>query len=404
MSTSFLYHALGIRDHYRYVRTAYEDGGVVFTIRKPREYLACPVCGTFDVIRRGDVERRFRAPPVGGKPVTIVYSVPRVECVRCGIVRQVEVEFSRGQCRQTRSFERHVLELRRLMTIQDVARHLGVGWDLVKEIQKRYLLQRFGKPRLKDLRHLAIDEIAIRKGHRYVTVVLDLERGAVVFVGQGKGSAALDPFWRRLRASRAEVEAVAVDLSAAYTHAVRDKLADAVLVYDRFHIVKLLNEKLSQLRRDLQREAKKMEKKVLKGTRWLLLKRPEDLDEERGERERLEEALRLNQPLATAYYLKEDLRELWSLQDKGEAEKYLTGWIQRAEASGIRLLQKFAKTLAAHRSGILAWYDYPISTGPLEGTNHKIKVMKRQAYGYRDQEFFKLKILALHQSREVLVG
>ncbi len=114
--------------------------------------------------------------------------------------------------------------------------------------------------------------------------------------------------------------------------------------------------------------------------------------------------MRWNQPPATAYSLKEDLRELWSLQDKGEAEEYLAGWIRRAEAWGIRLPQGFAKTLAAHRSGIPARYDAPMSTGPLEGTNPKIEVLKGQAYGYRDQEFSTLEIPALHRSREVLVG
>ena len=122
------------------------------------------------------------------------------------------MEFAEGQRRHTLSVERYVIELCGLMTILDVAEHLGVSWDLVRDIQKRNLERRFAKPRLKDVRHLAIDEIAVRKGHQYLTVVLDLETGAVVFVGDGKGSAALDPLWRRLKSSRAKVEAVAIDM------------------------------------------------------------------------------------------------------------------------------------------------------------------------------------------------
>ena len=147
-----------------------------------------------------------------------------------------------------------------------------------------------------------------------------------------------------------------------------------------------------------------MQKQVIKGTRWLLLKNPENLDQDRQEGERLNEALRLNQPLALAYYLKEDLRQFWEQPSKTAAATFLEDWIARAQSAGIPFLLRFSKTLALHRRGLLAYYDYPISTGPLEGTNNKIKTMQRQAYGFRDREFFKLKILALHETRYALVG
>ena len=159
------------------------------------------------------------------------------------------------------------------------------------------------------------------------------------------------------------------------------------------------------MRRDLHREAKdQLKKKVLKGTRWLLLKNPENLDDSHNESERLKEALKLNEPLATAYYMKEDLRRVWQQSNKRSARNILNDWIRRAEASGIKMLIKFAHTLAAHRNQILNYYDYRISTGPLEGTNTKIRVLQRQAYGFRDTEFFKLKIYSLHESRYELVG
>jgi len=169
--------------------------------------------------------------------------------------------------------------------------------------------------------------------------------------------------------------------------------------------VKLLNDKLSQLRRDLYREATdQLQREVLKGIRWLLLKRSENLDEDRNELERLRAALKLNESLAAAYYLKEDLRLLWEEPTQQAASRFLDDWIRMAEATGIRVLKSFARTLARYRRGILAWYDYPISTGPLEGTNNKIKTLKRQAYGFRDQEYFKLKIMAIHHSRFELIG
>jgi transposase len=194
-------------------------------------------------------------------------------------------------------------------------------------------------------------------------------------------------------------------MSPAYIQAIQENLGQAVHVFDHFHVVKLFNEKLSDFRRELYREAtEKMDKEVLKGTRWLLLKNPENLDPKRKERERLEEALRMNQPLATVYYMKEDLRQIWDQPDKETATRVLEDWIRRAEASCIKVLQKFAGTLAMHRTGILAYYDCRISTGPLEGTNNKIRTMQRQAYGFRDQEFFRLKILALHEAKYALLG
>src|SRR5207248_7443740 len=135
--------------------------------------------------------------------------------------------------------------LGRRMTIRDVAKHLGVSWDVIKDIQKRDLSRRYRKPKLKHLRHIAIDEISIAKGHRYLTVVLDLDSGAVVFVGDGKGAKALQPFWVRLRAAHARIEAVATDMSLAYIQAVRRHLPGATHVFDHFHVIKLFNDKLS---------------------------------------------------------------------------------------------------------------------------------------------------------------
>jgi transposase len=404
MSTSLLYHAFGIRG-YDYVRTDYRGGATIFTIRQDPEDCRCSACGSREVISRGHAERRFRCVPIGSHPTAVVLPIPRVECRACGSVRQVEVPFADPRRSYTRAFERYALELSRRMTIRDVAHHLDVGWDLIKDIQKRDLSRRYAKPKLKHLRAIAIDEIAVARGHRYLTVVMDLESGAVAFVGDGKGADALEPFWKRLRPSKARVEAVAMDMSGAYQSAVRANLPKAAIVFDRFHVVKLFNDKLSDLRRALYREATDVQhKEVLKGTRWLLLKNPENLDEEKDERGRLREALKLNEPLATAYYLKDDLRRFWEQPGKRFATTFLDGWIRRAEATGIKVLQQMAKTLAAHRSGLLAYYDVMISSGPMEGTNNKIKTMKRQAYGFRDREFFKLKILAIHETRYELVG
>jgi transposase len=198
---------------------------------------------------------------------------------------------------------------------------------------------------------------------------------------------------------------VAIDMSRAYIQAVRENLPDTVIVFDHFHVIKLYNDRLSDFRRQLFNQIEEPEKKqVIKGTRWLLLKNHENLSVDRHEQDRLKAALELNQPLAAAYYMKEDLRQVWDQPDKKTAKDFIADWVYRAASSAIPMLVKMARTIASHYQGILAYYDYPISTGPLEGTNNKIKTMKRQAYGFRDNLFFKLKIMALHETKYALVG
>ena len=404
MSTSMLYHAFGVRG-YEYRSTAYANGGVTMTIEQPRQALCCSKCGGRRVHAKGGVTRAFRSLPIGGKPVWLRMTVPRVLCRTCFVDRQVKVGFADPKKSYTRSFARYVIELAAMMTLADVARHLQISWDVAKGIVGDDLQRRFAKPKLRSLKRIAIDEIYLGKRHKYVTLVMDLDGGAIVFVGDGKGEQSLEPFWRRLGHSRAKIVAVAADLSPAYSAAIRKNIPEAQLVFDRFHLVKLLNEHLTELRRELHHEATDpLQKQVLKGTRWLLLKRSADLDPKRHERQRLKEALRLNESLATAYYLKEDLAQVWQQAGKVSGRIVLDHWIADAESSGIRQLMKFARTLQTHREGILNWYDHPISTGPLEGTNNKIKLLQRQAYGYRDLPFFKLKLLALHNAQHALVG
>lgn len=403
MSTTLLYHRFGIVG-YHYVSQKFEPGITTFRIEQPRERLRCSHCRSAEVWAQGGVERSFRALPIGKQPTFISFKVPRVFCFPCGKVRQVKIAFADPKKHYTRAFERYALDLCRHMTIQDVAKHLVIGWDTIKEIQAKHLQRRFGKPKLHKLQQIAIDEINIGKGHRYLTIVLDLLSGAVVFVGDGKGVDALKPFWKRLRRAHAKIAAVATDMSAAYTRAVRENLPRAVHVFDHFHVIKLYNDKLSAFRRQLFHELTAQGQKLLKGIRWLLLKNPENLDPTKQEPQRLERALRLNAPLALAYYLKEDLRQIWLQPTKAQARRFLEEWLACARASGLRMLEKFADTLQAHQQGILNYYDYPISTGPLEGTNTKIKLLNRQAYGYRDHAFFKLKILGAHETKYALVG
>jgi len=338
----------------------------------------------------------------------LIVQIPRLQCKDCGAIKQPRLGFADPKKHYTRSLERFVIDLCRIMSIQDVAELTGLSWDTVKEIHKTHLRRKYKSFNLKKVRHIAIDEVYLGKKRKYITLVLDLRTGRVIHIGKGKGKDALQGFWRRLKRSKAKIEAVATDMASGYIAAVLEQLPKADLVLDHFHLVKWFNDKLSLLRRQLYQQATMMEKAVLKGSRWLLLKAPENLkahqDRKKDERIRLQAALELNQPLAIAYYMKERLRLLFQCVDRDRANTELTAWIREAGSSGIRILKDAARKLLIWKPFILNWHNHRISTGKLEAINCKIGILQRNAYGYRDEEYLKLRIFNLHNSTYALTG
>jgi transposase len=288
------------------------------------------------------------------------------------------------------------------MTLSDVAAWTLLSWDTVKNIVKTHLAKDYGRPLLKGVRYLGIDEIHLGKKSRYYTIVIDLEDGRILWAKPGRGGAALRGFWRRLRLAKAKIRAVATDMSAAYWSAVLDHLPDAALVFDKVHVNKLMNERLDDLRRQMVREAEGHLKLCIKGTRFLLLRNPENLQEDQIPK--LEQALQLNEPLLLGWYLKEELRELWNQPSRQKMAAFLKDWCQKAEQTTIGQLIKMAKTLRTHASGILAYARHPITSGKLEGINNKIKTLTKRSYGFHDENFFILKLLSLHHSKYKLLG
>ena len=405
--------ALGIGE-YDVLEVHEDQKELLILIGWRRETWRCPDCGSAEVHGHGRHTRFWRTVPIGLKLTRLAMDVPRIKCLDCDQVRVLQPTIAVDMRRHTIAFERYVGEMLRYVTPTDLSRHLGISWETVNLIDQRRL-EALPRPKLSQLKYIAVDEIYSGKRHKFLTVVLDLETSVVVFVGDGRGAEALRPFFERLRQSKAKLAAISMDMSGGYKKAVREHLPKVPVIFDRFHVIKLMNEKLSDLRRELAREAtEKLQLKVLKGIRWLLLMGEETLDsplrksrrkpDATSDRARLDAALLLNKPLATAYYLKEKLRLFWARGTKAAADKWLNSWLKQAEASGIRVLMTMAKTLREHRAGLLAWYDHPISTGPLEGINNKIKLIQHRAYGYRNAEHFKLRILNLHHTRHALIG
>jgi len=171
MNTSLLYHAFGIQ-HQNVLKCEYKYGKIAVKIKTKDSKLQCSKCKSYNVIKSGKVERLFRTIPIGKKQVFMLAIIQRLECKECGSVRQEHIKYAESKKTYTRSLKRYILELSKIGTIQDVANHLGMSWDIVKEIQKEHLQLHYGRPDIKHVKHIAIDEFAVKKGHKYMTVVV----------------------------------------------------------------------------------------------------------------------------------------------------------------------------------------------------------------------------------------
>ena len=398
MNSSFLYHAWGLYTH-ECTREEYKGNTIILHIQTKEREKVCPRCGKRHLVKNGYRIRDFIGLPIGGKKVLIRMKVQRYKCRDCDYDQQERIPFATGSRSYTHRFAKYVVDLLRGMTLQDVSNHLGVSWDTVKEIHSTYLERHYSPPSLEGVENIGIDEFAVRKGHVYKTIVVDLDSGRVLYVGDGKGADALTKFWSKVKRKGIKIKHVATDLSAAFIASVMENCPEAVHVFDHFHVVKLMNEKLDDIRRKVYSMEKDVNKrKVLKGTRYLLLGNGADIFDKQH-KTRLDNALAMNEPLSKAYYLKEQLRQIWMQPVKSMGEDVFDDWVRQAEQSKIPQLQKMAVTMRVYKTGILAWYDCHLSTGKVEGINNKIKVMKRNAYGFRDDKYFTLRLYALHECR-----
>lgn len=403
MNPSFIQHAFGPNALICH-KTEYKDSSIYLHVQTKPEKLVCPVCGSHHIVKYGYVERDFRSVPIGSKSVWLHMKVQKLKCKDCGEIHQEHLKFVTGHRWYTHKFANYVIDLLRMGTLKDVARHLHISWDTVKDIHKNYLENNYAYPDIRGVKNIGIDEFAVKKGHVYKTIVVDLDSGRIIYVGDGKGKDSLVKFWKKVKRQNVNIEHIASDLSPAFTASILENAPKAIHVFDHFHVVKLMNEALDDIRRELWRDEKDLNKRnVIKGTRWLLLANGKDIFDS-CHKNRLENALKLNEPLTKAYYLKEDLREIWNQTDKAAAEAKLNDWIKQAQDSGLKQLRKMAGTLMAYRSGILAWYDCRISNGKVEGINNKIKVMKRRAYGFRDDRYLELRLYGLHDATNANVG
>ncbi|MGH9422600.1 MAG: ISL3 family transposase, partial [Thermoanaerobaculia bacterium] len=352
----------------------------------------CSRCGTPVDAVHDVTERRVRDLPLMAYDVWLIVPQARLRCPRCGPTVE-EIPWLDRYQRVTKRLAATIARLAQVLPLTHVAAQYHVSWDTVKEIDKRALTARLGPMAAADfstVRRIAIDEFALRRGQRYATIVLDVDRKRVLWVSRGRDAEALSGFFAALGPEgRARIEAVVIDLSRSYLKAVRAHCPHAAIVYDLFHALQwYTTEVLDRVRRDAanqiarpdraHRPATERARRHLtgKGVRWLLLRARTNLRSP-AEHIRLEELLAANHSLFVAYVLKEDLRSLWELRDLAAAHRDWQSWYARACESGIAAVVRFATRLAQAAEYIINHARHPLHTSLLEGINNKIKVMKR---------------------------
>lgn len=320
----------------------------------------------------------------------------RILCRQCGASVQEPIDFCPDPyARHTKWVARFVIALRAEMSIKAVARFTGLHWETVKNIEKAWLERKYRKIHLGEVEYLGIDEVYLGKVMGYITVVRDLDSGAVLFIGKGKGGDALKPFRKRIRRRAKSIKAVAIDMANSYSAWVREVLPDADIVYDHFHVIKLMNERMNNLRKSTMNKLEEEQKKELKGKRFLLLRNEENLSTAAADDLK---KLRFEfKDLGTASLMKEYLRNIYKLADSYElARTAFLLWSEKAEASGIHCLKQMAKTIRRRLDGLLAyWKHAKLTSASQEGFNNKIGWLTRLAYGYQDEKYLHLKIYDL---------
>jgi transposase len=377
---------------------------IVLTLRAVRGYpKRCSRCGEAVAGIHDVADRRVRDLPILDADTWLVVPRARLQCPRCGPTVEAVPWLDRYQ-RMTTRLADAIARLACVLPIKQVAGWFRVGWETVKQIDTRALAARLGPLDLTDVRVIAIDEFALHRGHRYATVVVEVPTKRVLWVGRGRGREDLRAFFTLLGPEgRARLEAVVMDMSPAYVEEVRAQCPHVAIVFDLFHVVaKYAREVVDRVRvdetnrlgravpRDRRRQAAR---RVIKGARWLLLRNRENVTHP-ADRVRLRELLKANRALFVVYVLKDDLKQLWRFRYPAAAWRFWRQWYRRALASRLAPLVAFAKNLATRIDGVISHCRYPLHTGLLEGINNKIKVLKRVAYGFRDDAYFFLKIRA----------
>jgi transposase len=317
-------------------------------------------------------------------PLVLAYTPRRVVCPDCG-VRVERVPWADRWARVTKTLSRAVADLARRADLSTVAHQFGIGWKTVAAVIRRVVAWGLSRRRRKPLRVIGVDEVSRKKGHKYLTLVYDLERGQLVWIGKERTKQTLEGFFDALGPRRGKtLRAVCMDMWRPYYDVVRQRAPQARICFDRFHVVRYLQQAVDEVRRALVRKLSGPDKPVIKGLRFVLLKNPSNHTAK--DKQALSALVRSNNALSRAWYLKEDFQKFWGYLSTHWAKTHLKKWLWWASHSRLEPFKKLATMLRRHLDGILAWTTLRISNGALEGMNNKVKLVSHRSYGFRNDD------------------
>lgn len=383
-------HASFVYEKVRWSDASKRELEIVVRPRK-RSLPTCSGCGRRGRERDRLSSRRFQHVPLWNLAVWLVYAPRRVACDRCG-VRVERLPWSSGKERTTKSFQWFLSGWARRLSWQETATLFGTSWDTVRRAVKMAVCWGIRHRDLEGIESIGVDEVAYRKGHKYVTLVYQIDRGArrLLWAGEGRTKATLSRFFGLFGKRRTEsLRYVCSDMCQAYVSTIAEKASGAIHVLDRFHVMQLFGKAIDKVRAEESRRLKASGFEVLKHTRWLLLRRRGDLG--RKQVLKLNELLRHNLSTVKCYLMKEDFQRIWSYKAPWRIGPFFADWIDRARRTRIEPMRKLAKTLEDHAELIFNWFSArgEISAGAVEGMNLKVKLTTRKSYGFRSTKTLK---------------
>ena len=341
-------------------------------------------------------ERRVRDLSSAGFRIVLELEVRRVACRTCGAVKRERLDFLADNPRFTKRFAFYVGRRCRQASIRDVATELKLDWDTVKTLEMQYMRAQIERAGVPGPTAIGIDEISIRRGHSYRIVVSDLIRKRPIwFGGEDRSEASMAQFyaWLGLRKS-GKIKLVVMDMWKPFRNVAKDKAPQAAILFDKFHIMRHLGEALDKVRKAEYARLSGKDRRFIKGQKYTLLSRHENLTLD-GKRS-LALLLAANKRLNTAYLLKEVFGQLWDYRREGWARRFFDNWRASLKWQRLKSYERFADMIDRHWDGIAAYCkpENKVSLGFVEGLNNKIRVFQRRAYGLRDEQYLRLKVLS----------
>lgn len=371
--------------HVERVELRLEEGEVhVYLAHADRHEWKCPECGNVCPLHDHQPERVWRHLDTCQYQTLLHAHVPRTFCVEHG-VRLVRVAWAEPQSRFTALFERLTIDWLAAASQTAVAARLGLSWDEVHGIMQRAVARGLKRRKAEKAPYLGVDEKAFRKGHRYATIVSDLERGHVLYVAEERKQASLDGFWATLTAEQLNcVQGIAIDMCEAYEQSIRRHVPDAdkKIVYDKFHIAKHLGEAVDRVRRQENKQLRLQGDDRLVGTKYQWLRNPDNMTDDQWRE--FGDLRRSNLKTARAWALKEQAMVLWDYRYEVPARKHFDWWYRWATHSRLKPMIDKAKMLKSRLANVLTYLTHPITNATSESINSKIQWVKYTARGFRN--------------------